>query len=67
MTKITIRSLLPIDETALQQEARRLGKELANGDNDGITKIFFITPDLSTGEKNVLQTLINKIGTGSVV
>ena len=66
MTKITIRTLLNIDISSIKREADRLGKEMNEGDNDGITKIFFIKPDLNTAQKNVLQTLINKIGTGSV-
>jgi len=66
LTKIIIRTLLKINDTALFQEAERLGKELKTGDNDGITKIFFITPDLTVGQKTIIQTLIDKIGTGSV-
>ena len=66
MTKIVIRTLLPLDIRAMQQEAVILGKEFSQGSNDGITNIFFITPDLSAAEKLVLQTLIDKVGTGSV-
>ena len=57
---------MAIDINAIQQEAIRLNKTFSLGDNDGVTKIFFITPDLSAGEKSVLQTLIDKIGTGSI-
>jgi len=66
MTKITIRTLLRLDVNAIKLEATKLGKELKEGDNDGITNIFFIDPDLTTGQKNVIQALIDKIGTGSV-
>lgn len=66
LTKIIIRTLLSLDTASLVKEARKLGKELAEGDNEGITKIFFITPDLTIGQKNVIQALIDKIGTGSV-
>lgn len=66
MTKIIIRTLIRLDTSALLQEATKLGKQLKEGDNDGITNIFFITPDLNTAQKNVLQALIDKIGTGSI-
>jgi len=66
MTKITIRTLLRLDVTSIALEAQRLGKEFREGGNEGITKEFFIEPDLTPGQKTVLQTLIDKIGTGSV-
>jgi len=66
LTKITIRTLLSIDADAITNEAVRLGKTARTGDTDGITKIFFIEPNLTTAQKNVFQTLINKIGSGSV-
>jgi len=61
-----IRTLLQLDRNAIITEARKLGKEITEGDNEGITNIFFIKPDLTTAQKNVLQALIDKIGTGSV-
>jgi len=66
MSKITIRSLLNIDSTALQQEAASLGLTFTEGPNQGITKIFFIAPDLTPGQKTILLALIDKIGTGSI-
>jgi len=66
MTKIIVRTLLPLDYSAIRLEAEKLGKIYEQGDNDGITKIFFITPDLTAGQKSVIQTLIDKIGTGSI-
>lgn len=66
MTTIIIRTLLRIDTNALINEANRLGKTLREGDNDGISNVFYINPDLTAGEKNTLQTLIDKIGTGSI-
>jgi len=66
MTKIILRTLLTIDYSALHNEAKRLNKVLKQGDNNGITKVFFVEPDLTVAQKNVMQTLIDKIGTGSV-
>ena len=66
MTKIIIRTLLVLDAQAIIQEGQKLNKTVLQGDNDGITNIFFITPDLTTGQKNVMQALIDKIGTGSI-
>ena len=66
LTKITINTLLRIDVSSLRAEAERLGKELKEGSNDGVTKVFMITPDFTTAEKGKIQALINKIGTGSI-
>ena len=66
MTEIVIRSLLSIDVDSLFNEAQKLGKEFVTGANDGISKVYYITPDLTTGQKNALQTLIDKIGTGTI-
>lgn len=66
MTKVIIRTLLNLDTLAIKFEAERLGKVFSEGDNEGVTNVFFITPDLTTGQKNVLQALIDKIGTGSI-
>ena len=65
-TTVTIRTLVRLDVTALKNEALRLRKAMVEGENNGITNVFFIDPDLTVGEKNTLQTLIDKIGTGSV-
>ena len=66
MSKITIRTLLVLDVASIQKEIEAQGLEFLNGDNNGITKIFFTKPDLTTGQKAVVQVLIDKIGTGSI-
>ncbi len=66
MSKITIRTLMMLDVNSIAKEAARLGKTFTEGSNDGVTNEFYITPDLSAGEKSVLQALIDKIGTGSI-
>ncbi len=66
LTKIVIRTLLVLDSSAIRQEAEKLGKTFSGGDTDGITNIFFITPDLTAAQKSTIQTLIDKIGSGSV-
>ena len=66
LTKIIIKTLLIIDSDAIRGEAQKLGKEFKGGDNEGITKVFFIKPDLSASEKSTFTSLIGKIGIGSV-
>lgn len=66
MSVIIIRTLLVIDIQALILEGKKLGILIKQGDNEGITNIFHTTPNLTLGQKNVLQALIDKIGTGSI-
>jgi len=66
LSKITIRTLIPLDVRAIKNEAIKLGLTFKEGDNDGITNIFHTTPNLNAGQKAILQSLINKIGTGTI-
>ena len=43
-----------------------MGVVVNSGDNNGITKTFTTSPDLTAGQKTALQTLIDKIGMGSI-
>jgi len=57
---------LQLDVKSIRLEAEGLGKTFEEGDTQGITKIFFITPNLSASQKTIMQDLIDAIGTGSI-
>lgn len=66
LSVIKIKTLLVLDSQSIIQEGLNLGVVVNSGDNNGITKTFTTSPDLTAGQKTALQTLIDKIGMGSI-